>query len=89
MPERWNLGRFMEAVRARRNEEGKPVWILRTKKHGGILGEAKWFLPWRCFVFEPAEQTAFSHDCLAAIVAFLQDLNLEEPRGSSKGKDHA
>jgi hypothetical protein len=38
------------------------------------LGFIKWHAPWRQYIFEPNEDTIFSHDCLQEIVDKIKAL---------------
>lgn len=39
---------------------------------GGLLGQIKWYAPWRQYCFFPADDCVFNHSCLTEIVQFIQ-----------------
>lgn len=57
--------------------EDKPktsVWWCRSKKNGGILGEVKWYGPWRQYCFFPEPDTVFNVTCHDDINNFIRQL---------------
>ena len=50
-----------------------------TNKHEESMGIVEYYIPWRRFVFEPFAGFVYSHDCLADISHFLQQLNGPSP----------
>ncbi len=49
-------------------------WMCRTKGRDTPLGHIKWYAPWRCYCFYPAELTVFNALCLTEIGEFLTRL---------------
>lgn len=47
------------------------VYLVSSNHSGDILGEIKWYAPWRRYVFHPKEETLYSHDCLEEIAQFI------------------
>ena len=43
-------------------------------KYGNVLGEIKWYGPWRRYVFHPCEQTLFDASCLKEITKYINKL---------------
>lgn len=59
---------------------------VMNKKKDIPLGEFFWNRVWRRFVFEPKDDTFFSHDCLEFIAYHLKN---KKPKGSeSEGDNH-
>jgi len=52
--------------------------LVKSKKHGIVLGRIEYYLAWQQFVFVPNNGTAWSWECLADIEAELQKLNNHE-----------
>ena len=62
--------------------ETKPktkVYGVTASMDGELLGQIKWFGPWRQYVFEPYEATVYSHGCMKQIEDFIKNL-MEERR---------
>ena len=53
------------------------LYAIRPKSGNGVLGEVKWYGPWRCCCFFPAPETVFNAGCLGSIINFLLDLDKE------------
>lgn len=49
------------------------IFQVLSKKGNCLLGEIRWFAPWRRYVFEPVQNTTFDAQCLGEIQKFLQD----------------
>jgi len=45
----------------------------RPDPAGLLLGEVRWYAPWRRYVFAPASATVFDAGCLAEIRTFIRD----------------
>lgn len=43
-------------------------WVER--KDGAVLGEVRWYSPWRQYVFEPAPGCLFNRTCLGDLAEF-------------------
>lgn len=61
--------RFMDIIATTVNE-----YIVKDKKCWK-LGDIKYYKKWKCWVFEPVENTIFSSGCLSDISYFLFDLD--------------
>ena len=57
------------------------LWRVRTKR-GELLGVVAWYDPWKKFVFQPEDLTAFSGDCLAGIAELLVHLGRKGSRSN-------
>lgn len=53
--------------------------IVKSKKHGDILGFIQYFPRWKQDIFIPNGGTAWSWDCLEDIVAELKKRNEPKP----------
>lgn len=49
------------------------------------LGQVKWYGPWRCYAFFPADGTLFERVCLRDIAAFCDWLMAERKREKGNG----
>ena len=70
MKTRYEFIRFEEV-------EKKPktsVYHCLRNSSGDVLGEVKWYGPWRQYCFYPAFSTVFNSGCLDGIVDFLRQL---------------
>ena len=63
------VGPHMKAIPLEITDHGE--WEIRSKR-GDLLGYVDYYKPWRQHVFNPEPNTVLSHDCLAALVAFLR-----------------
>lgn len=75
-------------------EKQSPPWSDRAKYEirsarggplsGDALGELVWYGPWRRYVFRPAPSSEWSSECLSDLVAFMDELKLEDLRCRSR-----
>lgn len=59
--------------------EPKPkteVWQLVSKSQDALLGELKWYAPWRQYCFFPAPGTVWSPGCLKDVLAFIDGMKV-------------
>lgn len=55
------------------SESGKTnVYHVYAKEPATLLGEVKWYGPWRTYCFYPQQHTLFEHKCLSEITEFLE-----------------
>jgi hypothetical protein len=47
------------------------AWAVTSKSQDSILGEIRWYGPWRQYVFYPKRETLFSCGCLKDIAQFI------------------
>ena len=50
------------------------IYYIRTKDGNTMLGQIRWYAPWRKYSFFPYESTVFETQCLCDIVAFINKL---------------
>lgn len=50
-----------------------------------VLGEIRWFAPWRRYAFAPANGCLFDAGCMFEIVAKIEHLMLERRRDKADG----
>ena len=50
------------------------IWNVLSKSSGYILGQIKWYGPWRQYCFFPSPQTTFNPACLADISKLIKEL---------------
>jgi hypothetical protein len=75
--------KWIKAVWVRKSPSGKTnVWEMRTTDYHHLLGEVRWYSPWRKYAFFPAAECVFEQDCLRDIAAFIEEATMEHKRGS-------
>lgn len=47
---------------------------ITAKEGGHLLGEIKWYTPWRKYSLFPAPNTLYETKCLKDIIEFIEDL---------------
>lgn len=62
----------LESSRAYRPTRRTLVWLVVAKASGGILGEIRWYGPWRQYAFFPEPNTVFAGSCFADIAEFCK-----------------
>ena len=68
---------YIYAVRIERKTKTS-VWEIRNKKSDAVLGEVRWYAPWRQYCFFPVGfSTVFNKDCLNVIVSFIKQAEHE------------
>ncbi len=48
-------------------------WFVVAKRSDAMLGEIKWYGPWRQYCFFPAMETIFNVGCLNSICEFISE----------------
>ena len=62
----------MRAEQMGKSVSGKTkIWDILAQDNF-ILGTVKWKPSWRCYVFEPAQETCFNGTCLTELVTFCE-----------------
>lgn len=56
-------------------------WLVQSKLHGSLLGEIKWWGPWRQYVFFPQPETLFNPECMKDICQFIEELMARRKAG--------
>ena len=46
------------------------AWVVVPNGGGALLGQVKWYAPWRCYAFFPESGTVFERACLERIAGF-------------------
>lgn len=52
--------------------EKTSVWNCLSRSSGAVLGQVKWYGPWRRYCYFPACPAVYSPDCLKDIAEFLE-----------------
>ena len=60
--------KFQEA----RNTGKTKIWDVVTKDGATLLGQIKWYSPWRKYSFFPSENTVSEPTCLKDIASFIE-----------------
>lgn len=50
------------------------IWEVGSKSQGSVLGEIKWYGPWRQYCFFPSSNTVFNRECIADISEVINQL---------------
>ncbi len=57
------------------SDSGKTViYNVLEKRYSSILGQIRWFAPWRQYCFYPKTSSVYDHSCLTAIGKVLAAL---------------
>ena len=53
-------------------ESGKTwTWAVANRKSGGVLGQIRWYPPWRRYCYFPRGGTVLSAGCMRDVVRFI------------------
>ena len=50
------------------------IWNVLSKSSGFIIGQIKWYGPWRQYCFFPSPFSVFNPECLSHIINFIKEL---------------
>lgn len=53
------------------------ILLVRTRSADVVLGEIKWYGPWRQYCFFPSRETIFNKGCMETIIAQVDELMAE------------
>lgn len=72
-----------------RTQDPKKVtreWLIQRKDDHMVLGEVRWYAPWRRFAFFPWPGTIWEQDCLRVVGRFIERATLmrKQERASEK-----
>lgn len=84
------LGEYMTATDV--TPEGRKTAVFHVRdRHGGKLGEVKWYGAWRQFCFFPdgPNRPVFNNDCLNRISAFMRLCTIEQRESRVPRDGHA
>lgn len=48
------------------------VWNIISRGSGRLLGQIRWYGPWRQYCFYPTAETLFNVGCMGDIIAFIE-----------------
>jgi len=57
-----------------KNKPKTSVWHCRNQGSNDLLGEVKWYGPWRQYCFFPEMATVFNNTCLDDVNHFMSQL---------------
>lgn len=64
--------KWIIAVSAGTSPSGKTrIWQIESKR-SALLGDVRWYGPWRKYAFFPEANTIFEQDCLRDIADFIE-----------------
>lgn len=50
------------------------IFMVYAKQDDSVIGQVRWYAPWRQYSFQPMEGTVFERQCLLDITRFIQNL---------------
>lgn len=53
------------------------IWNVLAKRTNFILGQIKWYSPWRQYCFFPSPMSIFNNSCMSDIQDFIKGLMAE------------
>ena len=53
------------------------IYNVYSKEGDFMLGQIRWYGPWRCYALMPEKQTVFEKTCLKDILSFIEKLMLD------------
>lgn len=56
------------------------IWQVVATINLQILGDIKWYTPWRTYTFFPLNNTIYEDDCLTEIAGFIKKLMAERKK---------
>lgn len=71
------LGDYMFVRYRYPSKSGKTKIFVVTDRHGGVLGEIKWFGRWRCYAFFPEIETIYNASCMTELAKFCDEQTKE------------
>ena len=67
------MSKYMEFDKVR--DTGKTeIWNIISKSSEFILGQIKWYGPWRQYCFFPSPNSVFNNGCMDDIKKFINNL---------------
>jgi len=81
-------GKYIVFIDAGYSVSGKTrVWDVATKEdYEDLVGEVRWFGPWRCYAFYPYDKTVFEKTCLRDIADFCEEQTMMFRKGKRQNK---
>lgn len=56
------------------------VFFVWNKEKSTLIGEVRWYGPWRQYAFMPAQNTVWERQCLMDIARFINNLMVERKK---------
>ena len=72
------MSKYLEFIK---DEKGT---IVLSKRQNSILGEIRFYQPWKQYVFEPVPNALFNDECLTDIIQQIKSLNTQ---GATQAKE--
>lgn len=64
---------YVRFVEGARSDSGKTAtWLVLGRTNRNMLGNIRWYGPWRAYCFYPEPGTIFNEGCLTDIAAFCK-----------------
>ena len=67
------MAEYIEFKEIPSNKKTNTYQVL-SKEGAGVLGEIKWYAPWRKYSFFPATNTLYETKCLTDIIEFINKI---------------
>lgn len=79
---------YFERTQERDDKTKTEKWCVTSRRHPIILGEIRWYGPWRQYVFAPSTEVAtlFNQGCMDDISEFIQRLTREHRQRNSRAR---
>lgn len=75
--------KYLEFVEMGESPSGKTkIWSVMNSNDGSLLGQVKWYGPWRKYVFFSEPNCIWSADCLEDLSKFVNQKMKEKQRGN-------
>lgn len=80
--------KFVEMIEPASKRKTK-VWFVEAQSSGEILGEIRWYAPWRQYCFYPSnyKTTIWSTDCMIDICLFIAQAERERKRDRARERE--
>ena len=76
-----HTGKHLRITECRLAGRKTSTFGVYSKHDGSNLGGIHWYGAWRCYVFEPQNDTVWSHDCLSELAEFIKEqMDLRRPK---------
>ena len=66
--------KFLIFEKAKEQPPKTERWECKNARNGTVLGEVKWYGPWRQYCYFPIVQAVYSNGCLKDIAHFIGQL---------------
>ena len=61
------------------------VWAVQPKDGSSLIGDIRWYGPWRCYGFNPSPGTVYERVCLRDFANFCEQRTIEHRQRARAG----